>query len=153
MNRVAVAIDFTDSSKQVLDKAIELTKALNGNLALVHVIEDTGMMSIDYGPVEGLNNINIEESMLLAEAMLKSSKEQMAKLKSSITGINVETEVLQGNIKDTIIEFAKEWNADIIVVGAHSHTGFFHFLEGETSVKILHNTQIPVLVIPELEKE
>lgn len=153
MKKIIAAVDFTEASDHVIDVAVKLAKSLGGSLALVHVVSDTSALSLDYGPVEGFNNMNLQESMVIAEAMRKSSEEALEKIKAGITGLNIESFVLTGNVKDAIVEFSEDWGAEMIVVGSHNHSGFFHFLEGETSAKLVHLSHVPVLVVPELEKK
>ena len=42
----------------------------------------------------------------------------------------------------------EELRADLIVIGTHESSGLFRFLEGDISGSIIHETNIPVLVIP-----
>ena len=42
-------------------------------------------------------------------------------------------------------------NADMIVVGTRGRGGIAGMLLGSTSQGILHNTQVPVMIVPQLE--
>ena len=43
---------------------------------------------------------------------------------------------------------AKEWNADIIVLGTHGRTGISHLIMGSVAEKIVRHSEIPVFIIP-----
>ena len=46
-----------------------------------------------------------------------------------------------------IIKIVKEQNADMLVVGAHGHTGLKDFIYGQTVNTVRHELKIPVLVV------
>ena len=60
----------------------------------------------------------------------------------------VETEVLRGSPVQQIVEKAKEWNADLIVVGSHGR-GFWGRLLGSVSDGVVHHAPCSVLVVRE----
>jgi manganese transport protein len=46
-----------------------------------------------------------------------------------------------------IVRLVKENNADLLIVGAHGHTGLRDFIYGETVNSVRHELKIPVLVV------
>jgi nucleotide-binding universal stress UspA family protein len=60
--------------------------------------------------------------------------------------LNLTTEVLRGAPDQQIIEMAKEWNADLIVVGSHGR-GFWGRLLGSVSDGVVHHAPCSVLVV------
>lgn len=62
------------------------------------------------------------------------------------TGLSVSTEVLRGAPDQQIVEKAKEWNADLIVVGSHGR-GFWGRLLGSVSNGVVHHAPCSVLVV------
>ena len=55
--------------------------------------------------------------------------------------------VLSGKPKDAILEDAKEWAADLIVVGSHGRRGFRRFLLGSVSEAVAMNAHCSVVVV------
>ena len=55
--------------------------------------------------------------------------------------------VLSGNPKEVILEEAKKWNADLIVVGSHGRRGFKRFLLGSVSEAVAMNAHCSVVVV------
>jgi nucleotide-binding universal stress UspA family protein len=53
-----------------------------------------------------------------------------------------------GSTADGIITCAKEFNADIIVIGTHSRTGLDRLLMGSVSEHVVRHSPVPVLVVP-----
>ena len=58
----------------------------------------------------------------------------------------INTEVLRGPPDQQIIEKAKEWNAEVIVVGSHGR-GFWGRLLGSVSNGVVHHAPCSVLVV------
>jgi manganese transport protein len=46
-----------------------------------------------------------------------------------------------------IVRIVKEEKADILVIGAHGHTGLKDFIYGETVNTVRHELKIPVLIV------
>ena len=51
-----------------------------------------------------------------------------------------------GRVKE-IVRLVKDRNADILIIGAHGHTGLKDVVYGETVEAVRHELKIPVLVV------
>jgi nucleotide-binding universal stress UspA family protein len=60
--------------------------------------------------------------------------------------VTISTEVLRGSPAQQIVERAKEWNADLIVVGSHGR-GFWGRMLGSVSNGVVHHAPCSVLVV------
>ena len=80
-------------------------------------------------PTNVIDNINSAEQ-ILASAGLKAT-----------------TAVLTGKPKEVILEEAKKWNADLIVVGSHGRRGFKRFLLGSVSEAVAMKAHCSVVVV------
>ena len=79
----------------------------------------------------------------IAEGYVGESKKTIAE---KFPGLNVETDILHGSPDQQIIERAKDWNADLIVVGSHGR-GFWGRLLGSVSDGVVHHAPCSVLVV------
>jgi len=57
------------------------------------------------------------------------------------------------NISDTILDDARKWRADLIVMGTHGHRGFNRLLLGSDAERVLHDTPVPILLVREAYKK
>lgn len=61
-------------------------------------------------------------------------------------GLNTTGAVLSGNAKEAILDEAKKWAADLIVVGSHGRRGFRRLLLGSVSEAVAMNAHCSVVV-------
>ena len=62
-------------------------------------------------------------------------------------GLKATAAVLSGNPKEVILEEAKKWNADLIVVGSHGGRSFKRFLLGSVSEAVAMKAHCSVVVV------
>ena len=89
-----------------------------------------------------------EERQLQAEGEdIKILEKAFDRLKSYFPEWTTETFSLQGSPAREITRQAKEWNADLIVVGSHGRTGIKRFVLGSVSQKIVNEAGCSVRVV------
>ena len=90
--------------------------------------------------------VTVEEPWLIrppsAIRNINSAEEVLAS-----AGLKATTAVLSGSPKEAILEEAKKWNADLIVVGSHGRRGFKRFLLGSVSEAVAMNAHCSVVVV------
>jgi nucleotide-binding universal stress UspA family protein len=62
-------------------------------------------------------------------------------------GVEVETEVLEGETAHTISEYAKINGVNLIVIATHGYTGMKRLMFGSVALRVLHDAHVPVLLI------
>ena len=62
-------------------------------------------------------------------------------------GLTAETAVRDGESGPAVVEEAKEWGADLVVVGSRGHTGLRRLLEGSVSRYVVDHAPCPVEVV------
>lgn len=143
MKKIVAAIDFSDVSKPVVEAGIKLAKAFNEDLHLVHVVEaEPTYAAYGFTPDEfpAIHEIKAE-SMTRAEAKLR----QMAE-KIEVPGVS--TKVLQGQPLGSILDYAQEVEADILVLGSHGHGFLGSLLLGSVAEGCVRKALVPALIVP-----
>jgi nucleotide-binding universal stress UspA family protein len=56
--------------------------------------------------------------------------------------------VEKGNPSETILRVAREWEADLIVLGTHGRTGLSHLLMGSIAEKVIRHSVKPLFIVP-----
>lgn len=62
-------------------------------------------------------------------------------------GLSVETSVRDGEPGPAVVTEAKEWGADLVVIGSRGHTGLRRLLEGSVSHYVVDHAPCPVEVV------
>lgn len=132
-NKIAIALDFSENDQKLLAYAIGQGKE-HTHYLLVHIVESAsaklyGDESDDY------------ES--------RKDKERMDDYVMQLQARGYTAEGFLGykNRSKEIVRIAKGVNADMIVMGAHGHTGLKDFIYGETVNTVRHELRIPVLIV------
>ncbi len=63
--------------------------------------------------------------------------------------IPVETLILFGSHGATLAEAAEEHKCDLIIMGTKGHSNLGNLILGSVSSAVIHNSQIPVMLVPE----
>jgi nucleotide-binding universal stress UspA family protein len=140
---VLVAVDGSDTSNLALQESIKLAKEQQAALRLVHVVDETPTyMTMDTAFALGDFQKAMREAGQKVLATCAATAHQ--------AGVEVDTKfiVLQTQrICDAIIEEAKRWPADLIVIGTHGRHGFNHLLLGSVAEGVIRLATSPILVI------
>jgi len=136
--RILLAVDFMPGVEEVCRRARELGKCTGAQLSVIHVIEPVVMAP----PYEGMPSLPVD----FEQQMLKSAQDSLKQLvdKEGMQNANWSVEV--GSVKWTIIEYAREQNTDLIVIGSHGRHGLERLL-GSTANAVLHAAPCDVLAV------
>jgi nucleotide-binding universal stress UspA family protein len=142
--KVLFCTDFSQNSDYAFEFASGIAKRDEGLLYILHVIPTNP------------HSAYIENTV--GEEILKQVQEQIEEdldnnyseryLKRVENGIRYEIVTKSGREDEKIIEFAKEKNVDIIVLGTHGRTGIEHVFFGSIAEKVLRRSHVPIFVIP-----
>jgi len=89
----------------------------------------------------------IEAQHELVDATKGLVDESVTRLQATFDSGRVEGAVLEGYIKDKILETAREWPADLIVMGSHGRRGFTRFLLGSVSEAVVSHAPCSVEIV------
>lgn len=142
MKRILVAIDFSEVTDEVISTAVTLNKALQGQLRILHV-DDSAPYS--YAPKD---DPMFEPDPKTAVAAQESGKLERIRLRLSKEPFDADYRLMEGPAGDNILSAAREFGADIIVIGAHEHGKFYHLLFGDTTDSLIRHAPCPIMVVP-----
>lgn len=140
--RILVPVDGSATSQRALAEALRLGRQESAQLELVHVLGDVRLM-------EANSYINYAE---IKETMKSSGKKILAQAQavSQQAGTPAEVQLLEANgerIASVIVEEARRWPADLIVIGTHGRSGFSRVLFGSVAEGVVRTAHVPVLLI------
>jgi nucleotide-binding universal stress UspA family protein len=156
MKKVLIAIDYNGSAKEVAEKGFELAGNLNAEVALVHVVSDPAIYTAStsmYSPVMGFEGFDNTISWQLDENLKKEAKKFLNHIAQQLGDASIKTFIKDGDFADSVLDTVKEWNADVIVMGSHSHSGLERLFLGSVVENVLLHTKIPMFIIPTKENQ
>ncbi|MHA4807671.1 Nramp family divalent metal transporter [Flavitalea flava] len=130
---IAIALDFSKHDEKLLAYAVGQGGKESGYL-LIHIVESAsarmlGQESDDY------ETRRDQERLDLYAAALQQK------------GIRSSTCLGFRNRSREIVRIVTEKKADMLVIGAHGHSGLKDFIYGETVNTVRHDLKIPVLIV------
>ena len=144
---ILVAIDLSNASQKILDKAKTIAIALPAKVCLLHVIEGEPDFLDDEPDLQNSSDQSQQEF----PQEHKDLQKEVDGLRQS--GIETKGLLSQGSVVDVILQKSKQLEIDIIIVGTHGHGGVHHMIFGSVSEGVLRNTSCPVLVIPTIDRK
>jgi manganese transport protein len=132
-SKIAIAMDFTDNDEKLISYALSQGNK-NAHFYLIHVVESATAKLL------GAETDDYES---------KKDRERLNFYTTQLTEKGYKTEGFLGyrNRAKEIVRLVKEVNADMLVVGAHGHTGLKDFIYGETVNTVRHELKIPVFIV------
>jgi nucleotide-binding universal stress UspA family protein len=141
MKTIIAPTDFSKVSLNAVYYAADLAAALNLNLSLLHVCEvhkSFSQLSVPaFDPAEFLRN---------ADEQLKELTQKL----SAYTDrrIKIKTEVMIGDVVDSIVEHCNVTRPFVVVMGAETATGLERILFGGKTLSSLRRLSWPLVVVP-----
>jgi len=144
--KILVGLDGSSGSARALAWAIELAKALDGQIVAVHIAELLTPSALGLG----LAPIDLPDDWV--EDLRRRFEDQWtAPLKQA--GVQYRTVFETGAPASTLIAIAHAQHSDLIVTGSRGLGGFGELLLGSVSHQLVLHAQIPVVVIPPEPKQ
>jgi nucleotide-binding universal stress UspA family protein len=150
MKTILLPTDFSQTAQHAADFALSLTLLLEAKLVILNVIQ----------PIADAYNIPMSSSHFYqyveenAETSMDRFKEQMiSRHKMSLEPYPIiETKVVYGNISSTILDVAKDYKVDFIVMGMVGDRTIIDDIFGSNALKVSKKAECPVWIIPQKTK-
>ncbi|EFK97554.1 conserved hypothetical protein [sediment metagenome] len=145
MKRILTAIDFSDVTDEVIHTATKLAQQFGARLRILHT-ELPHPVFLSYGIEVTAVQDDYAERLQQDARKLEMIQEHLAHC-----GVQAECSVLTGSTLLCILDQARSFAADLIVVGTHSHGTLRHLFLGSVREDLIARAPCPVLVVPRLK--
>lgn len=136
--KILIAVDSSEYSMKAAKKGLELAHQLEAKAALLFVIEKSKALgNVDAG-------ITHEQALIVLK---KEAEQTLDELAEMYNGNDLLKFMPEGNSEEDILETAKNWKADLLVLGTHGRTGLKHLLMGSTAERVMRHSDIPVMMV------
>lgn len=156
-NRILVPYDSSRASELALDHAARLAKALGGaQVVMLHVVPEIPMPksvnpSVRLPSQSELDDLYAAQKMVSAYEVVKKTAAlelEMKKQEYLRLGANIRYEVLVGHVVDSIVEFARKEQVDLIVISnVGSGKGANPGIMGSVSRSVAERAACPVMIV------
>ncbi|HVM89596.1 MAG TPA: universal stress protein [Puia sp.] len=142
MKPIIVATDFSASSVNAANYAADMAAYMNTHIILAHVVQipattfQVPMTEWEYDEIENSAQASLE----------KLQKELLVRTKNKI---NITTEIRYGSVEYEILKLSFDKKPFSVVVGRKAVNALQRFLMGSNTLRLIHQTIYPVLIIPE----
>ncbi|EAZ92606.1 universal stress protein [Crocosphaera chwakensis] len=140
--KLLVAVDCSDSTQKVVNKAQEMAKALSAKLWILHVAQpEPDFVGYDTGPQTVRDYV--------AETF-HGEHSQIQEIAKKLRDQSIETTALliQGSTVETIIKEAKKLEVDMIIMGSHERNPISELFLGSISKGVISHSECPILIVP-----
>jgi nucleotide-binding universal stress UspA family protein len=142
--RVLLAVDGSRYSQLAVAAVAEREWPDGTIVQVITVIHAAAPLMIDPAFIMAAAHVDqIAEQRRRSSAIIDSAVETIRK---EAPGVAVTTKVVEGNPKEVIVEEAREWDADLIVVGSHGHGRFKRAVLGSVAGAVVANAPCSVCV-------
>ena len=142
-SKILVAVDGSATSLRGLDEAIKVAKGSRGRLLLVHVVNEL-VMTPEYVPSAYYESIF--QSLRESGTKLLEHAAAMAR-RADLSCEQKLVETVGARVADEIVKQAKEWSADLIVMGTHGRRGLKRLALGSDAELVLRLSSVPLLLV------
>jgi nucleotide-binding universal stress UspA family protein len=144
IRKIVCPVDFSPCADNALRYAQDMAKHFDAELSVVHAYEDPTAY-VTPVPMSGYVGPGAE---LLLE-LRKQLEVRLEKTRRDVAadGVRVRAELLEGTPYRVVLDWAKDYKPDLIVIGTHGHTGLTHALLGSVTERIVRMSECPVLTI------
>jgi nucleotide-binding universal stress UspA family protein len=142
MNKILVALDFSDISDRLVTTAATMARAFGAQLVLLHVSEpEPDFVGFDTGPL-------VVRSAVARDFRAEHQQLDSARALAAGTGIETIALHIQGGLVEKILSQAETHEAELIVIGSHGHGALYDLLVGGVASGVLRGAKCPVLIVP-----
>ena len=137
LKNIVLAFDGSEYSNRALQYAKTFAERFEATLWLVHIFTHTSDL-LGYEDYEKLySKRKARGQTLLNEALQELSN----------TRLDVREKLEEGPEAESILNIAKNCQADLIVMGTRGHGTLKGLLVGSVSRKVIHHSSCPVMVV------
>src|SRR5690554_282159 len=153
MKKVLITMDYNPNSEKVVEKGYEMAQLMGAEVCLLHVLAEVRYYGMQYEPFMGYEGYPFPVDYDIQNEFVKVAQDYLEKTKAHLGDDNISIHLTEGDTSKKVLEYAEEWNADLIVMGTHSHGTLEKLFLGTVASSVLEKTKIPVYMVPIGEEE
>lgn len=138
--KILVPLDGSTVAEGVLPHAKSLAYSEGAELILLTVAANPAMDYLFSDP--GIAETTVQEQVEKSKAYISTIENDLHS-----AGFKVSTLMRVGSVAEVILSVAEELQVDAIAMSTHGRTGAARWLLGSVAERVVHNSNVPVLLI------
>lgn len=155
IRKILIGIDNSKYAEKAAEYGFFLARTFKAEVGLVHIVEPMAIaeMPDDTLMTGGIGLTPAADTSELLEIQTEQSENMIAHTIKQLAGdLAVAHFTEYGSTANGIIDCSKSFNADLIVIGTHARSGLDRLLEGSVAEHVVRYSEVPVVVVPFVEK-
>ena len=133
--RIAIALDFSGNEDKLMTESLRFADKNKTRLVLLHVVESPVARTLG---AEG-------EDM---EVMKDRKRLEELTTRMEDFGVSTDWRLGTGNPASELATMINDFNADVVIVGSHGHTGISDLIHGTVISNLRHQIQASMMIVP-----
>jgi nucleotide-binding universal stress UspA family protein len=141
--KILLAVDSSEYSATAIQEVANHPWPARSTVRVLSVVEPYPAIAVEpwYGGRESLETLDRE----MKRRANNLTKKTVDRLKAK--ELKVEAVIRTGDPASEIVDEAREWSADLIVVGSHGYTGVKRFILGSVALSVVSHAPCSVEVV------
>ncbi len=146
---ILAPIDFSDHSKRALRLSKEVAAQYGAIQYLLFVAEKRVLPTFSDTGIPGVGVVEMDPEIVA------NAEQALDELDASVGGPEVDSayHVEEGDVAQTIVDFAEARETDLIVMATRGLTGIDRFVLGSNTERVMRTAPCPVLTVPATSDE
>jgi len=136
-DRILVPTDGSQQADRAFEQALDLAETYDAEIHLLYVV-DVSALAAEFDAVTVIDQLEEAGSKITDRLRERAAEDGVER---------VETAVVEGVPHRTILDYADENDADLVVMGTHGRTGIDRYLLGSVTEKVVRLSDAPVLTV------
>jgi nucleotide-binding universal stress UspA family protein len=142
IERILCPTDLSDISRRAFDHGLALARFYRAEVELAYVVEP--LLPGPSAPATYPPWAILDPAL---RTRLENALAELARPARDL-GVAARPVVHEGGVVAEIVARARDWPADLVVMGTHGRGGFEHLVLGSVTEKVLRKAPCPVLTVP-----
>jgi nucleotide-binding universal stress UspA family protein len=149
--RILICVDDSDTAVRGAEHGIRLAAEQQALVRVLNVIDDSILVPAVYAYPVGETADVIDSLRISGKKAVNAVVKRAAKRGVAVESVQVESRLRR--VSDVIVEHARNWRADLIVMGTHGRRGMDRVLLGSDAERVLREAPVPVLLVRQPSSE
>ncbi|WP_323123214.1 universal stress protein [Burkholderia alba] len=142
--RILVAVDGSETSRHAFEAALALARSNDAELQPYYVVENAAI----YYNVPGYDPSVLHNQLVAQGNDLSKDFAQQMKAAGVKGEMKLDEASSLADVSSLILDGAKAFGADLVVLGTHGRRGFKRLVLGSVAEQCVRQATLPVLLIP-----